>query len=127
MPGAGPAAIAVSLPNDLSYCWDAGSCRLRYAWQGEFLDPDGYFNKKAEKRSGRLRGGVHRRGGSELHRGDPDTARRELFMVDMPRSLSDASGRSRRIAGIRAGLWLYQGIDRRGERRGSSINDELRI
>lgn len=49
MPGAGPAAIAVSLPNDLSYCWDAGSCRLRYAWQGEFLDPDDYFNKKAEK------------------------------------------------------------------------------
>src|SRR5688500_15044830 len=24
MPDAGPAAIAVSLPNDLSYCWDAG-------------------------------------------------------------------------------------------------------
>jgi azurin len=49
MPDAGPAAIAVSLPNQLSYCWDAGSCRLRYAWQGEFLDPSDYFNKKAEK------------------------------------------------------------------------------
>lgn len=49
MPGAGPAAIAVSLPNQLSYCWDAGSCRLRYAWQGEFLDPKNYFDKKAEK------------------------------------------------------------------------------
>lgn len=49
MPDAGPAAIAVSLPNQLSYCWDAGSCRLRYAWQGEFLDPRDYFNKKAEK------------------------------------------------------------------------------
>lgn len=49
MPDAGPAAIAVSLPNRLSYCWDAGSCRLRYAWQGEFLDPGNYFNKKAEK------------------------------------------------------------------------------
>lgn len=49
MPGAGPAAIAVSLPNQLSYCWDAGSCRLRYAWQGEFLDPRNYFDKKAEK------------------------------------------------------------------------------
>lgn len=49
MPDAGPAAIAVSLPNELSYCWDAGSCRLRYAWQGGFLDPDNYFNKKAEK------------------------------------------------------------------------------
>ena len=49
MPDAGPAAIAVSLPNQLSYCWDAGSCRLRYAWQGEFLDPENYFDKKAEK------------------------------------------------------------------------------
>jgi azurin len=49
MPDAGPAAIAVSLPNRLSYCWDAGSCRLRYAWQGEFLDPKNYFDKKAEK------------------------------------------------------------------------------
>ena len=49
MPDAGPAAIAVSLPNQLSYCWDAGSCRLRYAWQGEFLDPKDYFDKKAEK------------------------------------------------------------------------------
>lgn len=49
MPEAGPAAIAVSLPNELSYCWDAGSCRLRYAWQGGFLNPRNYFNKKAEK------------------------------------------------------------------------------
>jgi azurin len=49
MPDAGPAAIAVNLPNQLSYCWDAGSCRLRYAWQGEFLDPKNYFDKKAER------------------------------------------------------------------------------
>ena len=49
MPDAGPAAIAVSLPHALSYCWDAGSCRLRYAWQGGFLDPKDYFDKKAEK------------------------------------------------------------------------------
>ncbi|GAB3257205.1 hypothetical protein GCM10027347_19500 [Larkinella harenae] len=38
MPDASPAAIAVSLPNGLSYCWDAGTCRLRYAWEGGFLD-----------------------------------------------------------------------------------------
>lgn len=38
MPDAGPAAIAVNLPHSLSYCWDAGTCRLRYAWQGDFLD-----------------------------------------------------------------------------------------
>jgi azurin len=38
MDDASPAAIAVNLPHQLSYCWDAGSCRLLYAWQGEFLD-----------------------------------------------------------------------------------------
>jgi len=36
--GASPAAIAVHLPNDLSYCWDAGTCRLAFAWKGGFLD-----------------------------------------------------------------------------------------
>lgn len=38
MPDASPAAVAVNLPHNLSYCWDAGECRLRYAWQGDFLD-----------------------------------------------------------------------------------------
>ncbi len=34
---AGPAAIAVALDSDINYCWDAGNCRLRFAWKGEFL------------------------------------------------------------------------------------------
>ena len=34
----GPAAIAVALENDLNYCWDAGNCRLRYAWKGDFIN-----------------------------------------------------------------------------------------
>lgn len=38
LPDAGPAAIAVHLPHQISYCWDAGTCRLRYAWEGDFLD-----------------------------------------------------------------------------------------
>ncbi len=38
MPNCGPAAIAVSLPGNENYCWDAGACRLRYAWQGKFVD-----------------------------------------------------------------------------------------
>lgn len=38
MDDSGPASIAVNLPQDLSYCWDAGSCQLRYAWSGGFLD-----------------------------------------------------------------------------------------
>src|SRR5690606_16622859 len=36
--GASPAAIAVALPNDISYCWDAGTSSLRFAWSGGFLD-----------------------------------------------------------------------------------------
>ena len=38
MPNASPAAIAVALPGDLSYCFDAGECRLRYVWKGGFID-----------------------------------------------------------------------------------------
>lgn len=36
--GSGLASIAVNLPHGLSYCWDAESCRLRFAWEGDFLD-----------------------------------------------------------------------------------------
>jgi azurin len=35
----GPASIAVALPGQQNYCWDAGTCRLRFAWSGAFLDP----------------------------------------------------------------------------------------
>jgi plastocyanin len=38
MDDASPAAIAVCLPQNLSYCWDAGTCRLRYGWYGGFID-----------------------------------------------------------------------------------------
>lgn len=38
MPEATPAAIAVGLPGGVSYCFDAGESRLRYAWRGGFID-----------------------------------------------------------------------------------------
>jgi hypothetical protein len=38
MPDAGPRAIAVGLPGGTSFCFDAESCRLLYAWKGDFLD-----------------------------------------------------------------------------------------
>lgn len=38
MPDAGPAAIAVALPHEFNYCWDAGNGRLRYLWTGDFVD-----------------------------------------------------------------------------------------
>jgi azurin len=41
MPEAGPASIAVKLSDGFSYCWDAGACRFRYAWKGDFIEmPD---------------------------------------------------------------------------------------
>lgn len=36
--GSGLASIAVNLPGNLSYCWDAEACQLRFAWEGDFLD-----------------------------------------------------------------------------------------
>jgi cytochrome c551/c552 len=43
MPNAGPAAIAVALDQVSSLCWDAGECRLRYAWTGGFIDGFPYW------------------------------------------------------------------------------------
>jgi len=44
MPDAGPAAIAVALDDSVSLCWDAGECRLRYAWNGGFIDGYPYWS-----------------------------------------------------------------------------------
>lgn len=46
--GASPAAIAVRLPGSLAYCWDAGSCRLRFAWQGGYLDNSDLWKGKGD-------------------------------------------------------------------------------
>ncbi len=43
MPDASPASIAVALDDTNSLCWDAGSCRLRYAWTGGFIDGFPYW------------------------------------------------------------------------------------
>jgi plastocyanin len=47
MPYSGPASIAVRLTDDISYCFDAELCRIRYAWSGGFLSNiDLWKNKK---------------------------------------------------------------------------------
>jgi cytochrome c551/c552 len=43
LPDAGPAAIALALDATNSLCWDAGECRLRYAWTGGFIDGFAYW------------------------------------------------------------------------------------
>lgn len=50
--GVSPAAIAVRLPQELSYCWDDEACRLSFAWKGGFVDMSdlwkGHFNASAK-------------------------------------------------------------------------------
>lgn len=46
MADSGPASIAVHLPGNLSYCWDADACVLRYAWEGGFIDNAGLWKGK---------------------------------------------------------------------------------
>jgi plastocyanin len=45
MPGSSPAAIAVALPGGHAYCWDAGNCRMRYAWRGGFIQRNGSYGR----------------------------------------------------------------------------------
>ena len=49
MPEATPAAIAVGLPGGISYCFDAGESRLRYAWSGGFVDMTGTLFEKRDR------------------------------------------------------------------------------
>jgi azurin len=50
MADAGPAAIAVALVGSQNFCWDAGQCRLRYAWQsGTFMDATEYFRGNGQQ------------------------------------------------------------------------------
>jgi len=54
MPDCSPAAIAVGLPAvgtgpEQSYCWDAGTCRLRYAWAGGFVDNGEQWEGKGQR------------------------------------------------------------------------------
>ncbi len=52
MPEATPAAIAVGLPGEVSYCFDAGESRLLYAWRGGFVDLGPTLYQKRNKDTG---------------------------------------------------------------------------
>lgn len=64
MDDSGPASIAVSLPKDISYCWDAGSCRLRYAWWGGFVDNTAMWKGHIDANS-KIQGNIFYRENSE--------------------------------------------------------------
>lgn len=44
MEESGLASIAVRLPHELAFCWDAEACKLRYAWSGGFLDTKDFWH-----------------------------------------------------------------------------------
>jgi mono/diheme cytochrome c family protein len=46
MPEAGSRAIAVGFPNGVSVAFDAATCRLAYAWSGNFLDAGPVWNNR---------------------------------------------------------------------------------
>jgi hypothetical protein len=52
MPEATTAAIAVGMPGGISYCFDAGLGRLRYAWRGGFVDLSPTLFTKKNKQTG---------------------------------------------------------------------------
>ena len=74
MEDASPAAIAVHLPEEVSYCWDAGTCELRYAWEGGFVDNTGIWKGKPNA-VGKILGDVFFRIKSRhpLRIGNPET------------------------------------------------------
>ena len=49
LPNSGPAAIGVALPGAQNICFDAGVCRLRYAWSGAFFDGTRYWQGKGSE------------------------------------------------------------------------------
>jgi cytochrome c2 len=51
MPEATPASIAVGLPGGVSYCFDAGESRLRYAWLGGYIDMTGTLYEKRDRKT----------------------------------------------------------------------------
>jgi azurin len=44
MPDSGPASIAVALPAKQNFCWDSVQCRIRYAWEGTFIDASEHWS-----------------------------------------------------------------------------------
>ena len=48
MRDSGPASFAVQLPDGQNYCWDAGACRLRYAWRGAFVNPMPHWSSNGD-------------------------------------------------------------------------------
>lgn len=73
LPETGPASIAVGLDGGRDcYCFDAGECRLRFAWSGGFIDADAHWAGNGHIRA-MISGGLYYRAldAYPIHLGDP--------------------------------------------------------
>jgi cytochrome c551/c552 len=70
LPNSGPAAIAIALDDKVSLCWDAGECRLRYAWTGGFIDGFAYWKGNGSS-LGQIKGKIQLKETAPLVSGTP--------------------------------------------------------
>lgn len=70
LPDSGPASIAIALDKDVSLCWDAGECRLRYAWTGGFIDGYTYWKGNGSSMA-KISGKVRHTEDAPLFKGTP--------------------------------------------------------
>lgn len=81
MPEAGPAAIAVHAGGNLSFVWDAGTCHLRYAWWGGFIDSERHWTGNQSELP-EIQGHIYYRAGRDfpLRLGDPASTPERKFL-----------------------------------------------
>ena len=107
-----PRTIAVGLPENLHFAWDAEHARLAKAWRGAFMDAEGTWRGRA----GQL---------------EAPEGRSVLQMPDGPaiamletRDAAWPTANARDPAGLRNGAWRFAGVTRDDERR-PAFNSEL--
>jgi hypothetical protein len=154
MPEATPAAIAVGLPGGISYCFDAGESRLRYAWRGGFIDLSETLTKKTEANkltpTAKLVGDVfYRSDGFPFRAGAPDRVpaprfrgyrliegfpefRYEIAGVEVTELIKPGAGRGvltrqftlNRVAGP---MWFQDGPRRLEIQRGDNVRFSVEV
>lgn len=107
-----PRTIAVGLPENIHFAWDAEHARLAKAWRGAFMDAEGTWRGRA----GQL---------------EAPEGRSVLQMPDGPaiamletRDAAWPAANARDAAGLRNGAWRFAGVTRDDARR-PAFNSEL--
>lgn len=107
-----PRTIAVGLPENVHYAWDAEHARLAKAWRGGFMDAEGTWRGRA----GQLE---HPEGRSTLQ-----MPAGPAIAVLATRDEAWPEPFARDAAGVRNGAWRFAGTTRNRDRR-PAFNSEL--